>query len=730
MRNWRIAAILLVTCSCGSSNQRTTQDAVTDASAYVPDGSNVDAPLPVCTIYGFGNLDVAFSDRATYVELADIDGDGKLDAVAIAGSSGSFLQFARGRGDGTFEEPITSGETGELFVVADVDLDNHLDVVATADGKVWLHRGQGNGRFDSLAQVATLSHSSPTNSVVVADFNTDGFPDIVFGGNEVGIAFGHGDGTFAPTTIVTAAVARTIAMGDFNSDGKLDIALATLGPNSLQLLWGNGLGSFTTGTSIAMADPPTAMAVADLDSDGHLDVAIGAGAGVDGGYIRILRGNGAGQFPNDLTDRRAGGPQTILMADLNGDNKPELLSAVRGVSAPMRIQYNLGNGGFGPIIEIPTSLAPFHIATGNLTPDGKPDILVSNADTRFASVLINKGDGSFPAFPRYPVSPQRNNNALYSADLNRDGVFDILTTNYEQHSISVLLGHADGTFAAHADYEVYTVVRNIAVVDLDDDGWPDLIAATNGDTATFHNRGDGTFEQVHYETDPAYPIRVAVGDLTGDGIADQIFGSSTGLSIRRGISGGAFAAREPLATPGCTVGAAALELGDMNGDGSLDIFAASSLASCALLNDGAGHLTSSETNTTYDISATRPLIDFNGDHKLDLVRVSVFGDLLFNLGNGDGTFSSAVAHPDFRRVYAFQVLDINGDGRVDIISATDNALMVATGRADGTFDQVVGIEVGDTSSQLAIFDANHDGRTDVVALGLNSIVVVLNRCLQ
>ena len=273
------------------------------------------------------------------VIAGDWNGDSRLDlAFTGEGVVKPQLFIALGRGDGTFA-PQTRidlpGERrrGENFITtAFVDADEAADLlVANFDnGDVSIFLGDGKGGFSTQSSVPV---GVGPNGIAVGDFNRDGKLDMVithlgrlgFLEGGVKIALGNGDGTFQAAQIVKAnAGPDALAMADFNSDGKLDLAVSLEVRSfdwDVEILPGNGDGTFGAAQPAGLSDDLiSGVTVADVDLDGKPDLALSAG----GGRAIGLRGNGNGTFEPALSGVTGGG--RMIVADLDRDGFPDMVS--------------------------------------------------------------------------------------------------------------------------------------------------------------------------------------------------------------------------------------------------------------------------------------------------------------------------------------------------------------------------------------------------------------------
>ena len=339
--------------------------------------------------------------------------------------------------------------------------------------------------------------------VAVGDLNGDGTPDLVVvnasqnGGSSkdgvVGVLLGNGDGTFQNAVAYDSGGIGTnsVAIGDVNGDGYLDVVVANIDSNSVSVLLGKGDGTFQAPVSYNAGPEPYLYSLADLRSNGRLDIVV---SNEPNPYVvSVLLGNGDGTFQTPLG--YSGCPQvfSLTIGDVNGDRLPDLV-----VTVPDTVGVALGNGdGTFQAMAYYSSggQIPEAIAIGDLNGDGYPDLAVANQCTFYCprddyegpvGVLLGNGDGTF----RPPVlygSHGHFSDSIAIADMNGDGYPDLVVANECQKvdpsadcigppEIAVLLNIGNGTFPYHSDFvtgngEDYEA----AIGDLNLDGRPDLV---------------------------------------------------------------------------------------------------------------------------------------------------------------------------------------------------------------------------------------------------------------
>jgi hypothetical protein len=311
--------------------------------------------------------------------------------------------------------------------------------------------GNGDGTFKATPN-PPIGSDNVTAAFSVADFNGDGIPDIALpvvdkSNNTIAdlqILLGNGDGTFTAGQTLVNTSGGTIATGDFNGDGIPDLALAgyysgagpgTSNPNIVSILLGNGDGTFSVRPSIAVPAGP--LVIGDFNGDGKADLAIVIAQNATNtpqqGAVTILLGNGDGTFTAAPSPAAGPYPYTITAADFNGDGILDLAIGSRNsyssfVSGSVAILLGNGDGTFRPAASVPTNGIPESISVGDFNGDGKPDMVVAN--TSSAAIFLGDGDGTFAPGIFIPSSYPANYaifNAVAAADFNGSGLSDFIT---------------------------------------------------------------------------------------------------------------------------------------------------------------------------------------------------------------------------------------------------------------------------------------------------------------
>ena len=322
-------------------------------------------------------------------------------------------------------------------------------------------------------------------SVAIGDLNGDGRLDVVtanFSGGAVSVLLGNASGTLNAAVLVaitTGSQPYAVAIGDLNGDGKPDLAVANYGSNSVSVLLGKGDGTFAEAPSpLAVGANPVSVAIGDVNGDGKPDL-VTANTG-SGNTVSVLIANGSGAFQAAVNYPVGASPRAALLGDVNNDGKPDLLVANRG-SDTVSVLLGVGDGTFRSALSQAAGPTPHAIAVGDLNGDTKLDLVIANYSDNSVRVLLGKGDGTFTA-AGLPIPVGTSPDAVAIGDLNGDSKLDLIVANYDDFSVTILLGNGDGTFAAapNSPVTVGEQPRSVAIGDLNGDGAPDLVVANYG----------------------------------------------------------------------------------------------------------------------------------------------------------------------------------------------------------------------------------------------------------
>lgn len=336
------------------------------------------------------------------------------------------------------------------FSVTPVDLDGDgiLDlVVPNRDSStLTVYRGVGDGTFVPLS--APLPVGNCPIFVVDADFNRDAIPDLAVLNhlcNRVFILLGGGNGTFSPPTIYeTALEPRSIVAADLNNDTFPDLAIASRMSNTISIFGGRGDGTFVPRVDFNSGLSPHAIVAADFNGDQLRDLAV-ANTGTNS--VTIFRNTwqntgvaGGGASFVSLPDIPAGlGSTALTSTDLNRDGRPDLVVVDVSLNGVSVLLAN-GNFSFDSLRFYATGGSPFAIRSGDLNADGNPDVVVANRSSNNVTALLGNGDGTFAAATHLnSFATGRSPYDVALGDFNRDGRVDLVTSDFVDNTISVIL---------------------------------------------------------------------------------------------------------------------------------------------------------------------------------------------------------------------------------------------------------------------------------------------------
>jgi hypothetical protein len=629
---------------------------------------------------GIGTVSFGTSPRA--LAVSDFNGDGNLDLVVVGGLASGWVSIVMGIGAGNFAVGmiVTTGVNGSAVTVGDFNGDGKKDIaVAGGDSrKVSFLLGNGTGSF-TLA--GSVSMTSDPGAITTGDFNGDGITDVAVTGRyfnwNSSIILGNSAGTFtvhhtftmhwAPYSIASAdfngdgradlaityswsspehGVAillgdgtgrfgaaheifigyepLSVVTGDFNADGKTDLAVSVSGANSIAILQGNGAGTFSSPKYYGTAVGPSQLAAGDFNNDGKLDLtSVHPGSDV----VSILLGNGAGAFASTTTELKGGGQ--IASADFNGDGLLDL--AATGFSTIGTFLSN-GTGGFTHLSSHQVVNYPKSIITQDFNNDGKPDLAVGHEYSTTISILLGDGTGNFSSQASFSLNGGLG--VLTGGDFNGDNKADlaILTNNFAGTlgQVAILLGNGTGFFSAPASFAAGGVPNALTAADLNADGRLDLAVNNSylGTVTVLLNDGGGSFSQTPYSPMRAAPKVdfIMAADLNRDGLPDLITANDEPHTVSILLNNGSgFAAVKTLTfNPGSSP--RSVRVGDFNADGNPDLvvsvhnffsdYHAGNVA--VYTGDGAGNFSAPSFFTAGGGARDFVPADFNRDGKLDL----------------------------------------------------------------------------------------------------------------
>jgi hypothetical protein len=420
----------------------------------------------------------------------------------------------------------------------------------------------GRAREVSFDEAIPSAELGDLYHCATGDFDEDGKVDVacvVYGATNINIGFfrGSGDGHFvaAGTSPVDGQPGYELLSADADADGHADLFFSDQAGRGVAFLHGHGDGSFSA-VRYTVAEAG-ALALADFDGDGRLDVVVGSGSG----NVLYLGGNGDGSFLAGSSLSLGGDPVwRVAAADFNGDGQLDLAALT---SMELSLLTGDGRGVFTQVQRLPVPQSTLMVLA-DVDGDGQSDVVVLG-DTSAIVIANQRGKlsqvsdedvGSFPS-------------GVAAGDLDGDGRVDLALAIWNQDALGLLFNAGGGTFAPIVDYGGGNPTEQVMIADTNGDGTKDIITADGGRLLTLLGAGHGRLHAAR-----SYPGGSASGDwrhivatdLDGDGRLDLTVGSVYSLDLLMGSGDGSFDPRS-LPDPGATLD---LLLADLDGDGHLD----------------------------------------------------------------------------------------------------------------------------------------------------------------
>jgi hypothetical protein len=686
-----------------------------------------------------GNGDGAFQGQRTFatrnsprfVAVGDVNADGKAD-LAVANESSNSVSVLLGNGDGTFQAQRTyaAGALPQSVAIGDVNGDGPPDLVVAANtsGSVGVLLGNGNGTFQAQKTFA----AGVPSGVTLGDVNGDGHPDIVatdYNGDSVSVLLGIGDGTFEPRRIfATRSSPRAVVVADLNGDGQLDI-VANTNSGGVSVLLGNGDGSFQAQKTFATGGSfSSSVALGDFNGDGKLDIARPA---IQVGFTSVLLGNGDGTFQGRQTFATGNQPNSVTVADLNGDGRPDLATVAQYGAGRVSVLLNSGNGNFTGQAYIIEGVAPVVQSIDRAAPSGPS---TNASSVTFAVTLSDVATGA--DLTDFALVTTGDVSATLSAISGTARTYTVTVSGITGAG-NLGLKAADNSFTGPV-YAIDPVAPFVQPIDRFSPVEPTTTASSVVFTATFSEAVTGVdaadFTLVNSGTTAASLIQVTGSGASYSVTVSGITGSGTlGLKLVyndsiRDLAGnvlpklGAAAAFQSQATFATGTGPRTALIGDVNGDGKPDLAIANRAQNSAsiLLGNGDGTFQAQQTFATVD-PFHMAMGDLNGDGKLDLVAANLSRyTVSVLLGNGDGVFQPSKTFAAGFRPLSVALADVNGDGKPDIAVANHYSNpSVLLGNGNGTFQSLKTFTAIRKAYSLTAGDVNGDGRADLVVADLD-----------
>jgi len=703
----------------------------------------------------------------------DLDGDGHIDVVVAQeyyGEPGLVVMTNLGAGafQATSRHQVPYTDDLADVVLHDIDGDGRLDAIATVPTnfsrarKIYWWHGNGDGTF--VDSYRTVTCGPGPIGLAVGDFTGDGFPDLVtadgdfYGtGTTVSLMVHNGQSGnqvafAAPRAFTVGANVQRVAAADLDGDGDLDLVVGRADASGNAVLLNNGSGTFAAPVYYEHApgtvSPGAAIALVDVDRDGRPDLVASATTS-NNGVVSVRRNNGNGTFGSPAIHPLMAYSWTlssIVSGDLNGDGWADIIGTTpsgRAVDG-FHVLLSNGSGGFLTGLYYRASKQTVDAAAFDADGDGDTDVFTVANDSTVLTMHANLGDGRLPALAQYPIGTLSHN--MDAADIDRDGDLDIVSVDSQAR---ILRNNGDGTFAPAVQYNPPIDPGSVLLRDMNNDGFPDLVFGPDRNSPPYHfavalNRGDGTFNAgVITQVGASQAGVIDTADLNHDGRIDVVLtdpGPFSGIFVYSSNGNGtsySFIRKIPASGPN------GIRAVDLNHDTHPDLISSTALGITTW--PGRGDFTFDAIITQGEYAADFDLADFNGDGHLDLAMLipqDSFGtvEVAIMPGYGDGDFG----FPNFYRgptgrESAFRIstncdaADIDGDGFMDLV-LTSNApgdVTVFRGNGNATLQPMDRYGAGYSAHSSVFGDFTGDGVLDVAAIvslppgGFADVVVLM-----
>lgn len=631
---------------------------------------------------------VVDTDEIIYrsVSSADINFDGLIDIISTIYSEGAVVYYEN-LGDGTFGPSqiiYDDVDDPESVSAADLDGDGDFDVVCADRGEFIISwkENLGAGTFGPINILSDTAYSA--SHIHLTDLDLDGDIDIIAGLNGASWWENLGGGSFGDEQIITTETDDVVAVytADADNDGDIDVVTASYSDN--KLAYYENLGGEVYADQVILSDEAEGASyifAAEINGDAFIDI---IATSSDDNKVSWFQNDGTGNFPLEksvLTNIKI--PTISWTPDINNDGKPDIVTFSKNYSEIYWFE-NLGAFNFSEIKLLSADFDALNsLVTHDSEVDGFIDFVACNGIDSTISLIHNLGDATFSE-PEI-IATDIHASYLYSADINHDGFPDIITRSYFDGDIAWLENMGDGTYSApvYIDEDIYGFLKEINIIDLDLDGYLDLLilSQTAAIYSWYKNNGDGTFlEREELASGGVHGISIQAIDIDNDSDLDLSLGDTWDDNIRWYENIGDLEYSTEIIISDEVTGPLSVLYTDVDDDGDLDLVSAARDDDEIVWWENLGEgefsdkiIIATGMDGAYDVISSD--IDEDGDE--DLIALSIFDDQVV-------AFENYLYHSNQINGRLFVDLNENGINDSTDLGITDISVL-CTPESDFTF---------------------------------------------
>lgn len=626
----------------------------------------------------------------------------------------------------------TANRYPDTMAVGLIDSDDCPDyvVLESYPPRLRVFIGDGAGRFTLRgAPIETIDRPA---DVALGDFNSDGIADIAVAAwdeRSVSLYFGGGLGYFeSPFTFPLDEYPIQLALGDFDRDGALDAIATTGSAGRLALLRGDGAGRLGAPDWTENAGTVTDVAAADLDLDGHLDLVLAASSADD---VTIWLGNALGRFERAAAARLSGSAHSLGVADFDEDGFPDVVAGQSG-SEGLTVLFGDGAGGVRDSRTFASTVGAKVEDALDADADGNADVLVRYASPVRLTVLYGDGTGNLESGPF--VTPGGDAFTAAAKDVDSDGLADWLVL--DRNAVVTILGDGARTFATPPpSFPAVATPAGGVADDLDGDGRVEWIMVNGWDrgVSVYRSDGTGTLSLAGTTATETGTHRPVTADFDGDGNIDvavsQAYALSGSVFVHFGDGRGGFDRVAVIATGYSPRGVVPA---DFDGDGDTDLAIGwdSNPSITVYRNDGRGGFALAAAPDSGESGGSLAAGDFDGDGNADLAVVDAgvgADDGALRFLDGDGRMGFAA--PRFVPVAGQPIFavagDLDSDGADEVVCALYSGAAVAV--VASSAPAILTFATASSPSSVALADFDRDGTPDLAVAHVESSCISVLR---